>query len=172
MFMKSTLLVFSLLLVSNKADKNPDLEIRIRSDSDVAIVKNLSAAKVYTATIRRREFRKQYRVYRIGDLPGDTVVLKRDTLVQFAKVVVPPGKWRYLGVTFKGETTLMIDQRMMVDTGYVSTVRFRIMDSIIGGDVTQVFRKPEPFAKKQPFNIFPVSNSRFYSTYQGTVNRK
>lgn len=172
--MKSTSLVFCLLLIFAQAGKNPDLELkltdRLSNLAAVVILNNLSTTKVYTVSIRRREFRWRYRVYKIGDTPGDTVTVGRDTLMRFTKVVVPPRKWRYLGVNFEGESTLMLDRQMRVDTGYVSTFRFKIMDSTIGGDVEQVFKRPEPFAVKQPFDIF--GDGRFYSRYQGIIKSK
>jgi hypothetical protein len=169
--MKTLLLMASLLLVGQQSDKNPDLELKRRDDldpyADVSILKNLSTSKVYTVTVRQREFRKRYRVYQLGHEMPDTVVVKRDTLVRFADVVVPPRKWRYLGVTFQGESVGMYDQRMKTDTGHVSTYKFKIMASKLGGDVKQVYDKPEPFAVTQPSSalFYAMGINNFYDKY-------
>jgi len=65
----------------------------------------------------------------------------------------------------------MFDQRVRADTGYVSTYKFRIMSSKIGGDVKQVYDKPEPFALTQPSSSlsYAMGFKNFYDTYIGGV---
>ncbi|RYE12786.1 MAG: hypothetical protein EOP45_22290 [Sphingobacteriaceae bacterium] len=80
---------------------------------------------------------------------------------------MPPRKWRYLGAAFEGESVTMFDQRMKTDTGHVSTYKFKIIASKIGGDVKQVYNKPEPFAITQPSSSlsYALGFNNFYDKY-------
>ena len=154
--------------------KNADLVIRLRSGlneySDVAIIKNLSTTNSYTATIRRTELFKEYKVRRNSK---DTILIKRDTIVSYADVVIPPNKWRYLGVDFEGKSQIVVNNEQPEYMYWEEKMyKFKIIDSKPGGDVKQYLTNPMPFEKEQPkpSNLgaaFKGYFEHFYDTYQG-----
>ena len=90
------LLLIGALVGMGVAEPHPDLKFKLRTDlmdtAEIIVLHNTSANTTYTVRVRRREFRKQYRVYYMpnGNGFGDTVIVRRDTLVKFADIVMPP----------------------------------------------------------------------------------
>ena len=158
--------------VSTTAYTNPNLVLNKRTDLygdlNTVILKNISKSKTYTVTIRRREFRTKYKT---NLNPADTIVVSRDTLVQYANVVVPAGKWRYLGVIWSGEGETQPNPNIMANN-VERRFKFKLIGAKIGGDVRQYLTKPEPFDKFQPSPLYlgeqyKEAFKRFYDTYQG-----
>ena len=158
--------------VSTTAYTNPDLVLFKRADSygdfSGEFLKNISKDKTYTVTVRRREFRTKYKT---NLNPPDTIVVSKDTLIQYANVVVPAGKWRYLSVTWSGEGETQPNPNIMANN-VERRFRFKIISAETGGDVRQYLTKPEPFDKFQPSPLYmgrqdKEAFKRFYDTYQG-----
>ena len=148
-FMKFFCLSIVLLgLVSFIQEKNPDIRLTVRpwTYSDAIMIQNASKDKIYTATIRRRQFRKRYKVYK-SDGIFDTVAIKRDTLVKISEVVIGPRRWQFLTEDFSGSSAPMIIGKVAVDTGSTNIFKIKLLNLKQGGDVRKT--KPQPFEENQ-----------------------
>lgn len=170
--MKPYFLLLATALLGCNKNRSEDIRYKTRSDlrgdSDVRTVANLSESKVYTLTIRRREFRKHYRVYYRENGFGDTVITKGDTLVRYADVVVPPKTWRWIGETFRGYSTMLFSPVRM-DTGVVSIFKYKTLDIRVGGDVYQMKNNPTPFDSTTRYHLFGLLGRKDEGYYYGKV---
>lgn len=163
-FLLLIVLLYPLGSHNNSKNENPDLKMRLveglSSTAEVVIIQNHSALKAYTVVMRRKEVYYKYSNTSFYNKDGsfnwgDTIVLKRDTLVRFATMVIPPRTWRWVGENFCGEstTTMSKEKNTRVETGFEKKFRYKIISAKVGGNVNQMYNEPDPFNKEGKTNM-------------------